>query len=280
MHLFKSFTPPFIWNVLKDIKTSITKEGWHGDYKTWGEAVNFSSGYGSTHILTRCKEALLKVKNGEAVYERDGVLFDHVHYSWGLLAGLLKVALENGGNLHVLDFGGSLGSTYFQNKGFLNSLKELRWNIVEQQHFVDCGQAYFEDKNLRFFHSVEEYIAESTPDVLLLSSVLQYLPKPYEWIEKFGDLGISHIILDRTAFIDSEMDIITIQRVNEPNFETSYPAWFFNEQRIIDAWSKKGYSIVAKFDSDITPPSFINKRHFATWKGIFLEKIESVNDKK
>ena len=59
-----------------------------------------------------------KVKNGEAVYERDSVLFDEIQYSWGLLAGLEKAALEHDGKLCVLDFGGSLGSTYYQNKQF------------------------------------------------------------------------------------------------------------------------------------------------------------------
>ena len=45
------------------------------------------------------------MKNGEAVYERDSVLFDEIQYSWGLLAGLQKAALENDGKLCVLDFG-------------------------------------------------------------------------------------------------------------------------------------------------------------------------------
>jgi len=46
------------------------------------EAMELSTGYDSERILGKVRDSLLKVKRGEAVYERDSVLFDKVQYSW------------------------------------------------------------------------------------------------------------------------------------------------------------------------------------------------------
>ena len=234
-----------------------------------GEAKLQCTGYDSDSILEKCKTSLLKVKNGEAAYERDSVLFDEIQYSWGLLAGLQKAALENEGKLCVLDFGGSLGSTYYQNKEFLNSVKQLQWCIVEQSHFVDFGKLYFENEQLKFYYTIEECLSNHKPDVILLSSVLQYLEKPYEWIEKIINLGIPNIIIDRTAFVNNERDILTIQNVPEEIYKASYPSWFFNKEIFLGAF--KGYSTFASFKSFCDFPVLINSTYNATWDGFLLK---------
>jgi putative methyltransferase (TIGR04325 family) len=86
---------------------------WSGNYAFWEEAKANYSGYDADNILKKCKNALLKVKNGEAVYEKDRVLFDEIRYSWGLLAGLQKAAVEGNNSIYVLDFEGSLESTNY-----------------------------------------------------------------------------------------------------------------------------------------------------------------------
>ncbi len=91
----KSLVPPIALTVLKRIKSS--KYGWHGNYKTWQEAQNASTGYDSDEIIQKVRNSLLKVKNGEAVYERDSVIFDEIQYSWPLLAGLMFASAKSGG---------------------------------------------------------------------------------------------------------------------------------------------------------------------------------------
>ena len=116
-----------------------SKYGWSGDYTDWQTALQKGTGYNATNILELVKEATLKVKNGEAVYERDAVLFDTIEYSWPLLSGLMLAAAKNKGSLNVVDFGGSLGSSYFQNRFYLRELESVSWNVIEQPAFVDCG---------------------------------------------------------------------------------------------------------------------------------------------
>ena len=269
--IIKYFIPPILLLLFRKRKNqSDAQKIWSGDYSSWSEAKARCTGYDSNLILEKCKNALLKVKNGEAVYERDSVLFDKIEYSFGLLAGLQRAALESNEKLCVLDFGGSLGSTYYQNKEFLSSLKELQWCIVEQANFVDCGKKYFENDQLKFYRTVEDCMAECKPNVLVLSSVLQYLEKPREWIEKFLELGIPYILIDRTAFIERDDDILTIQQVPQHIYKASYPSWFFGYSTL-----KKfanGYNLVARFDSGFTSPAVINGIHKVFWSGLILKK--------
>ena len=265
-NFLKAFFPSIIISGYRWARThGVTNDVWSGNYSNWAKAQAQCSGYDSEIILDKVKNALLKVKNGQAVYERDSVLFDEIQYSWGLLAGLLRAALENDGKLCVLDFGGSLGSSYYQNKEFLSTLKELQWCIVEQPHFVDCGKAHFEDEQLKFFGTIEECMAKYKPNVLLLSSILQYLEKPCEWIEKFVGLGIPYIIIDRTSFVESKTDILTIQNVPESIYSASYPTWFFNESNFKSQF--KEYSLIGVFESFCDMRIILNSMYKAKWIG-------------
>lgn len=208
--------------------------GLYGDYRIWDEAMAASTGYDSAIILEKTKAALLKVKNGEAAYERDSVLFDEVEYAWPLLAGLMWVAAQCAGRLNVLDFGGSLGSTYFQNRFFLSTLPEVRWNIVEQSNYVGIGKAYFEDDFLHFYPDITDCLADTKPNVVLLSSVLQYLERPYAVLDQILELSCDNVIIDRTSFWDGPTDRLCVQTVPPSIYPASYPSWIFSRQRFYE----------------------------------------------
>src|SRR5712691_6915719 len=89
-----------------------------GTYESWEAALRDSTGYDAPAIVEKTREALLKVKNGSAAFERDSVLFEKPDYPFPIIAATLKQALASDGRLSVLDFGGSLGSSYFQCRSF------------------------------------------------------------------------------------------------------------------------------------------------------------------
>ena len=243
----KLFLPPIILAFFKKIIYS--QYGWHGNYSSWEEAKRNSSGYDDETILKKVKESLLKVKNGEAVYERDSVLFDKIEYSWPLLSGLLLASSINRGDLSVLDFGGSLGSTYFQNRNFLDLLPHLSWNIIEQPHFVKEGRKYFQDEKLHFYEDIETCIMKEKPIALVLSSVLPYLEKPYEKLEKLLSYNFSFVIIDRTPFHNKDYDRITVQKVPPSIYRASYPCYIFNKQKFLSFFQMRGYSLIEEFDA-------------------------------
>ena len=94
--LLKLLAPPVVTSIYRRMKdgggandTQMTRKayGWSGDYTSWQEAKKEATGFDHPAILEKVKNALLKVKNGEAAHERDSVLYDRIQYSFPLLAG-------------------------------------------------------------------------------------------------------------------------------------------------------------------------------------------------
>lgn len=203
-----------------------------GHYPSWRAAADASTGYDADIILARVSAALSKVKSGEAVYERDSVLFDKVEHSFPLLALLMRAALEKRGKLTVLDFGGSLGSSYFQCKNFLPGNLDLRWCVVEQEKFVRRGCEAFASDELQFFFTIQECVALHKPDVVLFASVLQYLEHADEIVNAAAATGAEYIAIDRTPFIALDSDWLCVQHVPASIYKVSYPCAMLSESRL------------------------------------------------
>lgn len=205
-----------------------------GDFATWEEARIRCNGYEAKDILAKVLTATLKVKRGEAAFERDSVLFDEIEHPWPLLAGLMWVAARNGGRLNVLDFGGALGSSYFQTRPFWQALPEVHWSVVEQAHYVEAGRTHIQDEQLRFYNNIAECLSENRPNVILLSSVLQYLPSPIGVLQEMAGAGADCLIIDRTPFLTGSKGKIMIQRVPPSVYRANYPMWVLSAQEILD----------------------------------------------
>lgn len=241
----KNRIKPFIPERIRRFVSGI-HYGWHGSYGSWQDALSKTSGYDSPHILEKVRNSVSMVREGKAAYERDSVLFANMEYSYELLSMLMWVAARRGGRLNVMDFGGSLGSTFYQNRKFIESLNEIHWCIVEQQEFVETGKKDFETDNLRFFHNIEECTSAFKIDIALFSSVLQYIEFPFEILEKVAEQKIEYLLIDRTPFTDKP-DRITIQKVPPSIYKAAYPCWFFNKREFISRIP--GYSLINEFKS-------------------------------
>ncbi len=242
----KQFVPPIFLTWLK----KSGKYGWSGDYKNWQEAKDLTHTYDDSVILNKVKQALLKVKTGEAVYERDSVLFSDIHYSWPLLSALLWVLTLKKGSLKVADFGGSLGSSYFQNRKFLEAAATLHWNIIEQEKFVECGKNFFQDNILRFYYTLQQLVTEQgLPDILIFSCVLPYIETPYELLEHVMKYKIPYILIDNTYFNYQNRNRICIQQVPPEIYKASYPCWMLNYADIQSALSTN-YELVSSHEND------------------------------
>lgn len=217
-----------------------------GSYEHWADAVAASGGYDAELILHKVAEAVKKVQSGEAVYERDSFLFARAEYAWPLLASLMWIAAQEGGKLNLLDFGGSLGSTYFQHRRFLKDL-DVTWSIVEQKHFVEYGKIHVADDRLHFYDAISSCLKEQKPSAVLFSGVLQYLEKPYEVLEEIIVSRVKCIVIDRTPFLTEGNDLLTVQESNPLIFRASYPCWFLSIERLKQTVCPS-YDLIAEFD--------------------------------
>lgn len=247
-YLIKELFPP----ILNTLRWYSFKYGWKGNYKTYEQAKSKCKGYDESHILQRIIETTGKVKNGAAVYERDGIIYDKVNINFHLLNVLLLIASRNGNKLTLIDFGGSLGTSYYQNIQYLSHLTSLNWCIIEQPKFVDAGKKSFQNEHVKFYYSLEECFSEHpAPDLLLISSALQYMPEPYELLKQVQSFKIPYLLLDLVGYNDKNEDRITIQHV-PPVFygiEASYPCTFFDRSKL-EAQLKTDYIKIFDFISE------------------------------
>ncbi|MFT3934703.1 MAG: methyltransferase, TIGR04325 family [Chitinophagaceae bacterium] len=232
------------------IRLKYYRYGWKGNFSSWQQAINLCGGYNKENILNKIKSTTLKVKSGEAVYERDGMLSDEIEYSWPLLTHMLQVAVQNNNQLSLIDFGGSLGTSYFQNRHYLNHLKEIKWSVVEQDAFVSVGKNEIAEGPLSFFYTIEDAIKENgLHQILLLSCVLPYLEKPFEFLALITKKKIPYIIIENTYFNPVAGNRLTIQKVPPVYYEASYPAWFLDYDQVINTL-QPAYDVVAQYNNE------------------------------
>ena len=73
--LVRDYLPPILLRWFLQLRSA---DGlcFKGDYSSWAEASANSTGYDSEEILAKVLAATLKVKHGEATFERDSMLFE------------------------------------------------------------------------------------------------------------------------------------------------------------------------------------------------------------
>jgi putative methyltransferase (TIGR04325 family) len=247
--ILKLFIPPIFLKFFDLFSKKTVAFEFHTTSLEWDDIIKKMKGYASENILIKSREALIKVKNGEYKYERDSVLFSELILFFPLLSSLFYIALKKETSINIIDFGGSLGSTYFQNREILKRVNaSINWNVVEQEHYVTCGNEYFADDELKFFYSINDVLKNSNIDVCLLSSVLQYIKNPFDILDTIYASNIEYIIIDRTAFVKTKNDVLSIQKVNSIIYDAEYPAWFFSIEKFL-LYIQQKYDIIYEWDS-------------------------------
>ena len=134
-------------------------------------------------------------------------------------------------------------------RNFLAYFNDVVWSIVEQEHFVNIGKEFFEDSILKFYPTITDCIKEQSPNVIVLSSVLQYLENPYHFIDSLiNETQANFILIDRTPFSPKER--IVIQTVPSSIYKASYPCHIFNLSKFKYYFSSNNYNLIEEFESD------------------------------
>lgn len=200
---------------------------------------------------------------GKAKFESDSVLFDTKEYNYPLLANVMYALSSFPRNeyINILDFGGSLGSSFFQNRDRLLGYK-YKWHIVEQVNFVEFGRSHIPE--IIFHNSIEDYIKNNGCDMCILSSVIQYFDEPYDWLRRILVCKFKYIIVDRTLFNPGEGERCGIQYVPPEIYDAQYPIWLLFRQKVIDFIGSFGYELEDEWKSfDMMPVR----------SGIFSEEV-------
>lgn len=243
--MFKSYIEKFIPQTIKKKINQILKRDIKiiGSFNNWKEATLASGSYKNTEIFLQTKKSFLKVISGQAEYERDSVLFYNERLNKPLLKYLEILRKKtNSKFLKVLDFGGSFGSTYFQNKKELSNHKKFQWDIIEQKKIVDFVSKKIKIKNLTFHNSLNRYLNKNTPDLVIFSSVLHYLEFPEDILQKLIKKKILFFLILKTPFYKNKSDI-KIQLNPKYIYNANYPIRIFNNLRFKSFFKNQNYSV-------------------------------------
>jgi len=223
---------------------------WQGDYPNWDVASKKCTGYNDSIILNKVIESTNMVIAGKAAFERDGIAFDKSIINPLLLTSLfyIKKKQESSRILNIMDFGGSLGSIYFQHKRYLDLLKPLKWTIIEQEHYFNYGKNNLETKELVFHANYNELIKNNKIDVAIFSSVLQYLENPYLILNEIMQINVPYILIDLTPVVEGlkKKEIITIQKIRKEMYgkPVSYPFRIFDKKNFLSIFNQTYETII------------------------------------
>lgn len=209
---------------------------WESVRLSWSETLRLSTGYDEDAILQRVVQATRAVVDGHAAYERDSVLFLEPSAPPHLLFPLLRHAMRYPGVLDVVDFGGSLGSTYRLCRPFLPEGLKVRWIVVEQPTFVAIGESEFSTNELQFVSSLENLPSPLGPRFILASSVLQYLENPSSILDALDLVDSATLVVERTPMWDGPVDQLTVQHVPPRIYPASYPCWIMSRSALLARW--------------------------------------------
>jgi len=229
------------------VPSAVSPVTWTLQNKNWTEVLKSCQGYDNAKILDKVKSAALKVKNGGALFERDSVLFYEPEYNDELIKVFDLIAENSHGHLHLIDFGGSLGSVYFQYWAKLSKYKNVKWNVIEQPHFVEFGKKELSSDELMFYYSFQESILEHDINAIFLSSVISYMEEPYKLLSEIMALNLEFIVIDKTLLTAFSADLLCKQVVKEPIYEASYPCWLLSKEKLIK-FITVNYDLVNEFN--------------------------------
>jgi putative methyltransferase (TIGR04325 family) len=218
-------------------------------YRSWEEACRNAGSYADPILLEEERSAVRAVREGRAAYALFGLAQAKLAFRWPLLASLMSIAMwqraYSGRRLHILDFGGGLGSVYDQHRRFLDTIPDLSWSVVEQPHFVHCGNSEFADDRLRFYETVEEARARGNIDAALFVASIGYLDNPYEVLVGLLKLDIPYLVLVATQLTEAADDVIRVQHIRPPYVTAELPIRFLSRPKLRAILDSRGYEMLA-----------------------------------
>lgn len=119
----------------------------------------------------------------------------------------------------------------------MKDIPEVKWSVIEQAHYVQAGRKHISDDYIQFYEKINHLTSYRLPNVVLFSSVLQYLPEPEMVIRDTTELNPSVIIIDKTIVNHSNADSIYIQKVPSSIYRAAYPFRSLSENNLLNCFT-------------------------------------------
>ncbi len=165
---------------------------------------------------------------------------------WPVLSALGLAWRAAPGPVTVLDFGGSLGSLYFQHREQCRVLGVSRWTVIEQPSFVEAGRECLADGTLSFCADLDAVLADGQSTVAVLSGVLQYVEPYLDPLRQVLDRRVPVVCVDRT-YLSQDNRSLLVQHVPKEIYAASYPCHVIRVSDVEDLFRQSGYTVLASY---------------------------------
>jgi putative methyltransferase (TIGR04325 family) len=217
-----------------------------GNYDNWNEAMKQCRGYAHGNVLDSVVKGVKAVLSGEAIYERDSVVFFDKSYEHHILSYIFQSFIASGKKeFTVLDWGGGMASIYLQHRDiFVKYIPNMRWVIVEQSEFVSQAAKLPFDEHVEFIDAnasnLESILVNKQIDFILIRGSLQCIENYQDVIHICKHLNAKHILIDRIVIGDQER--ICIRYAPKQIYDMETPVRIFEKEKLLADFT--GYHLV------------------------------------
>ena len=204
--------------------------------ESWEVAAQKSSGYESVNVIEPVVTAARRVQIDSQISNFSTSRYQQI--AAGMLYCVSQGRFSSAESIRVLDVGGG-GADYFHQFQEFAPQINFDWTVLETPAMAEAMSNEFGQNlsNLRWVNSIEK--TNEIYDVVLCSSVFQYVENPFELLATLVAKS-RFLIVNRIPLVDSSEHFVAIQRIISNGKRASYPVHFFAEEMFLIELSQYG----------------------------------------
>ncbi|MEO8682646.1 MAG: methyltransferase, TIGR04325 family [Vicinamibacterales bacterium] len=245
-HWARRLLPPIVVDWVRPPTAPPSRVTWRGVYPTRRDVPTHRDAYDAELIDEM-------VKYTHAAYQGRADQIPLWHETFVVAAALIASARSA---LHIVDYGGGVGSAFAQLLPALPGDVQVRYLVVDMPDVCDAGRQLFNsDDRIRF--STELPQGGQPPDLVYVNAVLQYLD---DYGDRLGDLAALKapwILFSRLSAWDGPR--FATQQVNLPGRQ--FASWFVNVGEVSEALASHGYRPACDCVSEKRHPADLPETH-------------------
>jgi len=192
---------------------------------SWDTASKSTTGYCSEEVL---QDFLERKSSFHVAFPRTTFVSPRfMPLSLAMLRCISAKSNSDAKELRILDVGGAFGEYYYWARKVFPEL-ELKWDILETDLLARAARDSEDNPSpINWISSLNK----SAPnyDIAILSSVLQYIPDPWSFLEPIAEIS-GHLIITRFPLTTCGFDEVATQHIRTRGRKISYPTHFLDEE--------------------------------------------------
>lgn len=210
---------------------------WEGVYSNFQDVPEIGPGFRGGKWI---ENSLKKIYALREIAEKENIIPEVTRYRESILPVVASMAYNEKGEIKILDFGGSLGFTYYQVIQSLPSAENFEFHIVENEAVCEAGREFFKQNEKIIFYS-DLPNSNKRFDIIHMSSSIHYVEKWQDIIARMRLYQPRYIL-----FTDLLAGNIPTYASIQNYYGSKIPVWFLNVDEVIKTMESQQFKIIFK----------------------------------